>query len=42
MRYNRYMIDDQNQKSWKSISKKIPNFVIMIIAIKQLYVILCS
>ena len=42
MKYNRHMTDDRNQKSGESISKKIPNFVIMIIAkIKQLYIIIC-
>ena len=40
MEYNRYMTNDRNQKSGESISKKIPNFVIMIIAIKQLYIII--
>ena len=41
MEYNRYMTDDRNQKSGESISKKILNFVIMIIAKKQLYIIIC-
>ena len=34
MKYNRYMTDDRNQKSGGNISKKIPNFVIIIITKK--------
>ena len=37
MIFNRYMTDDRNQKSGESISKKIPNFVIIRIA-KNCYV----
>ena len=33
------MTDDRNQKSGNLVSKKIPNFVIMIIVKKQLYII---
>ena len=40
MKYNKvYMTDDRNQNSGESIPNKIPNFVIIIIAIKQLYII---
>ena len=41
MKYNRYMTDDRNHKSGKVFPKKIPNFVIMIIAKKQQYIIIC-
>ena len=41
MEYNRYMTDDRNQKSWESISEKIPNFVIIIIVKKQPYISIC-
>ena len=40
MGYNRYMTDERNRKSGDPVSKKIPNFVITIIAIKQLYIII--
>ena len=40
MEYNRYMTDDKNQNLGERIFKKNPNFVIMIIAIKQLYIII--
>ena len=36
MEYNRYMTDDRNRKSGDPVSKKIPKFLIMTIAIKQL------
>ena len=39
LKYNRYMTDDRNQKSGNPVSKKTPNFVIMIIAKKQQYTI---
>ena len=42
MECNRYMTDDRNQNPGKSISKKNPSFVIMIIVKKQLYIITCS
>ena len=38
MEYNRYMTDDRNQNLGDTILKKIPSFVIMIIAIKQLHI----
>ena len=40
MEYNKYMTDDRNRKSGNPVSKKIPNFVIMLIVIKQLYIII--
>ena len=40
MGYNRYMTDERNRKSGDPVSKKNPNFVITIIAIKQLYIII--
>ena len=39
MEYNRYMTGDKNQNLGDIISKKILNFVNMIISIKQLYII---
>ena len=41
MKYNSYMTGDRNQNLGGTISKKIPNFVIIIIAKKQLYIIIC-
>ena len=40
MEYNRYMTDYRNQKLGNPVSKKIPKFVITIIAIKQLHIII--
>ena len=40
LKYNRYMTDDRNRKSGNPLSKKILNLVIMIIVIKQLYIII--
>ena len=40
LKYNRYMTGGRNRKSRDPVSKKIPNFVIMINAIKQLYIII--
>ena len=40
MKYSRYMTGDNNQNLGEVFPKKIPNFVIIIIAIKQLYIII--
>ena len=40
MGYIWYMTDDRNRKFEDPVSKKIPNFVITIIAIKQLFIII--
>ena len=40
LKYNWYMTDDRNRKSGNPVSKKNPKFVIMIIVIKQLYIII--